>query len=62
MTPSNDRSAVERSNDYAVRPGSLVTTRYLEMAQRIARESLEADHQALELDGKRAPETRKKQP
>jgi hypothetical protein len=55
MTSNSERLDSERTSDYPATPGSQESPSYLELAQQIARESLEADHQALELDGKRPP-------
>lgn len=54
MTSSNDESDSNRIRECLVAQGSHVQRTQLEIAQRIARDTLEADHQALELDAKLA--------
>jgi hypothetical protein len=50
MTFSNDRSDSNRTRELSAAQESHAQLAYLEIARRIARETLEADHQALELD------------
>ena len=54
MTSFNDESNSNRIREHLVAQGSHVQCTQLEIAQRIARETLAADHQALELDAKLA--------
>lgn len=53
MTSSKESDSSDTSENPATH-GSHVRPTQLEVAQRIARETLEADHQALELDAKLA--------
>ena len=52
MTSSSDKSESNPTRDRLAAQESHARSARLEIARRIARETLEADHQALELDAK----------
>jgi hypothetical protein len=57
MTSPNDGSDCNRARDLLAAQKSHAQSAHLAIARRIARETLQADHQALELDAMLAPTT-----
>jgi hypothetical protein len=55
MTSSNEKLDSDPVRDREAGQGSHPQLTYLELARQIARETLKADHQALELDAKFVP-------
>lgn len=55
MTSSHDGSSNDRAENLLAAQKSRAKLACLEIARRIARETLQADHQALELDAMLAP-------